>query len=53
MVVFIFFILDKDNKERFFEKNFLLANIKPNIIFRISFLTMRKTEVNFQAQNSQ
>lgn len=37
IVVSIFFRLDKDGKVRFFEKNFLLTNIKPNIILECFF----------------
>ena len=37
IIVFIFFILNKDNKVRFFEKSFLLANIKLDIILGILF----------------
>ena len=53
MVVSIFSLLDKDNQERFFEKSFLLADIKPNTVLRISFLIMSKTDVGFQARNLQ
>lgn len=35
MVVFIFSISDKLDKKRFFEKNFLLANIKLDIVLKI------------------
>ena len=40
MVVFTSFISDKDDKERLFEKSFLLANIKIDVVFKIAFLTM-------------
>ena len=42
-------MLDKDSRERFFEKSFLLADIKPEIVFRIPFLTMSNADVDFQA----
>lgn len=48
IVVFIFFILDKDDRERFLEENFLLADVRPNILFGISFLTRSNTNVDFQ-----
>ena len=53
MVVSTFFVLDKDGKERFFEKDFLLADIKSNLILGILFLTMNNININFQAQNLQ
>ncbi len=49
MVFFPFSVLDKDGKERFFEENFLLADVKPDIVLRMSFLTMSNTNVDFQA----
>ena len=51
MVVFIFFILDKDSKKRFFEKSFLLANIKLNVVFGMFFLTINNADIDFQAQD--
>ncbi len=38
---------DRDGKERFFEKSFLLADVKPDLVFRIPFLTMSNTDVDF------
>ncbi len=49
MIVSTFFVSDKDDKERFFEKSFLLADVKPDIVLRILFLTMNNTDVDFQA----
>ena len=49
MIVFTFFILDKDNKERFLEKSFLLANVKLNIVFEMLFLTISNINIDFQA----
>ncbi len=51
IVVSTFSILDKDGKERFFEKSFLLANITPNIVFEMFFLIMSNTGIDFQAQD--
>ena len=53
MVVTTVFVLDKDGRERFFEKSFLLADIKMEIVFGILFLTMSNTDVDFQARNLQ
>ncbi len=53
MVVFTFSVSDKDGRERFFEKSFFMADVKPDIVFRIPFLTMSNADVNFQARNLQ
>ena len=47
MVVFTFSVLDKDGKERFFEENFLLADVKPEIVLGMFFLTMSNADINF------
>ncbi len=44
---------DKDARERFFEESFLLADVKPDIVFGMPFLTMSNADVNFQAQDLQ
>ena len=51
MVVITFSVLDKDGRERFFEESFLLAEVKPKIVFGMLFLTMSNTDVDFQARN--
>ncbi len=53
MIVFTFFVSNKDSKERFFEESFLLANVNLDKIFRMPFLTMSNTDVDFQARNLQ
>ena len=53
MVVSNFFILDKDGKERFFEKSFLLANVNPDIILGMFKLTMSEADIDFQARDLQ
>ncbi len=53
MVVSTFFMLDKDSRERFFEKSFLLADVKQNIVLGILFLTMSNADINFQAHELQ
>ena len=47
MVVSIFFVLNKDSRKRFFEKNFLLADVKPDVVFGMFFLTMSNANVDF------
>ena len=46
-------MLDKDSRERFFKESFLLADVKPNIVFEMLFLTINNANVNFQAWNLQ
>ncbi len=42
-------MLGKDDRERFFEESFLLADLKANIILGISVLTMNNAGIDFQA----
>ncbi len=51
MIVSTFSVLDKNNRERFFEESFLLADVKPDIVLGIPFLTMSNADVDFQAQD--
>ena len=53
MVVSTFSLLDKDSWERFFEKNFLLTDVKRELVLGMSFLTMSNADIDFQAQNLQ
>ena len=53
IVVSIFSILDKDGRKRFFEESLLLADVKPDIVFGMPFLTMSNTDIDFQARNLQ
>ena len=53
MIISTFSIFDKDSKERLFEKSFLLADVKPEIVLEIPFLTMSNVDVDFQARNLQ
>ncbi len=52
-MIFIFSMLDEDNRERFFEKSFLLVDVKPDIVLEISFLTMHNANIDFQARDLQ
>ena len=49
MIVSTFSVLDKDGRKRFFEENFLLADVKPEIVLGMPFLTMSNSDVDFQA----
>ena len=51
IVISTFFLLDKDGRERFFEESFLLADVKPDTVLEIPFLTMSNADVDFQARN--
>ena len=47
IVVSTFSVSDKDNKERFFKKSFLLINVNLNIVFQMFFLTMNNIDIDF------
>ncbi len=51
MVVSIFSVSDKDGREKLFEKSFLLADIKPDVVLGMLFLTMSNAHVDFQARD--
>ncbi len=51
MIVSIFFILDKDNMVRFFEENFLLADVKLDLVLRILFLIINNVDIDFKTWN--
>ncbi len=53
MVVSIFFVLNKDGRERFFKESFLLANVKPNVVLGMPFLTISNIDIDFQARDVQ
>ncbi len=53
IVVFTCFILDKDSREKFFEKSFLLANVNSDIVFKILFSIISNTNVDFQGWDFQ
>ncbi len=53
MVVSTFSMSDKDGRERFFEESFLLADIKPDIVLGMPFLTISNADVDFQPRDLQ
>ena len=53
MVVSTFSISNKDGREKFFKESFLLADVKPEIVLEIHFLTMSNADIDFQAWNLQ
>ena len=53
MVISTFFMLNKDDRERFFQENFLLADVKLDVVFEIFVLIINNTDVDFQAWDLQ
>ena len=49
IVVSTFFVSDKDRREKFFEKSFLLADVNPDVVLGMLFLTMSNVDIDFQA----
>ena len=53
IVVTAFTVVDKANRVRFFEKTFLVANISPDVVLRMPFLTLNSANVDFSGQELQ
>ncbi len=53
MIVSTFLVSDKDGKERFFKESFLLADVRPDIVLRMLFLTMSNANIDFQTRDLQ
>ena len=47
MVIVAFLVTNKTNRVRFFEETFLMANISPEVIFGMPFLTLSGADVDF------
>ena len=47
IVVVAFLVTDKVNQVRFFEKTFLVANVSPEKVFRMLFLTLSNADIDF------
>ena len=47
MVVVAFLVMDKANRVRFFEETFLIANISPELVLGMLFLTLNSANVDF------
>ena len=50
MVVAAFSVEDKANRVRFFEETFLVANVSPEVVLGMLFLTLSGTDVDFSGQ---
>ena len=47
MIVVAFSVVDKANQVKFFEKIFLVANVRPKIVLGMPFLTLSNADVDF------
>ena len=47
MVISTFTMLNKDGRERFFEKSFSLADVKLDVMLGIFFFVMNNTDIDF------
>ena len=47
IVVAAFSVVDKANRVRFFEETFLVANVSPEVVLGMSFLTLSGADVDF------
>ena len=47
MVVAVFSVIDKLKWVRFFEETFLIANVSPEVLFRMPFLTLSNASIDF------
>ena len=50
MVVAAFSVVDKANQVRFFEKTFLMANISPEVVCGMLFLTLSIANIDFSGR---
>ena len=48
MIVFTIFVSNKDSKERFFEKSFLLIDINPDVVLGMPFFIISNANIDFQ-----
>ena len=51
MVVAAFSVEDKANRVRFFEETFLVANVSPEVVFGMLFLTLSNADVDFSGRD--
>ena len=47
MLVAAFSVIDKANWVRFFEKTFLVANVRPKVVFGMPFFTLSSVDIDF------
>ena len=51
MVVAAFSVVDKANRVRFFEETFLVANVSPEVVLGMPFLTLSNADVDFSGRD--
>ena len=51
MVVAVFSVVDKAHRVRFFEETFLIANVSPEVVLGILFLTLSDANVDFSGRD--
>ena len=51
MIVAAFSVVDKTNRVRFFEKTFLVANVSPEVVFKMLFLILSNADINFSGRD--
>ena len=51
IVVAAFSLVDKANRVRFFEEIFLVANVSPEVVFGMPFLTLSSADVDFSSRD--
>ena len=47
IVIVVFSVTDQVNKVKFFQEIFLVANINPNVVLGMLFLTLTNTDIDF------
>ena len=50
IVIVTFSVTDKANRVRFFEETFLVANVSPEVVLRMPFLTLSGADVDFSGR---
>ena len=53
MVVAFFLVTEKANRIKFFAETFLVADISPEVVFEILFLTLSDADVDFLGRELQ
>ncbi len=53
IIVSTFSVSDKGGRERFFKESFLLADVRPDLVLGMPFLTMSNADIDFQARDLQ
>ena len=46
-----FSVMDKANQVRFFEETFLVANVSPEVVFEMPFLTLSNADVDCSSRD--